>query len=518
LQANDNSMTFLNYADTVSSPFKWMNMINKAGKLVLPSIESVQAAMDDFSEQFDQSNFTIDIIDADGNASWPIAYMNYLSMQQNLTTFDCTNIFELLSFVAWVQTNDAYVFLRFPPPIDLLLTIIAIAIIDRASQEARNINVAPIDVSLRERLIGLLNTVECNGKTAYETTYLVGAGTPLPLMTSWAVSWSSQLSKMKYFEGTSSNAKQQLSSGDVLFGVVGDGLSAEWYAKMSDAAIMPLTAYALVPAYNIPELNGLELVLDFDTVAGIYLNEITYWDDPRIQALNSAEVVAALPSQPIVVITQSIAVSITSAFTTALSATVPEFAAQVGSGELVTFPVQSAGNRSIVLDNVNTINSLRDNEYSFAFWANYEVRQVRCPLPLPPPLTWCLGSQFNQCCAQARKIGAAAMKNSAGRVVSPTSESLISALSDYEASGQTSFESLLLCTPSKAHLGLFLPCNLPLSHSLRRTTAQHRARTAGPLLRLPRSSITKETWTTVPRQQRWPTSCTGPRPRLPLVR
>jgi ABC-type phosphate transport system substrate-binding protein len=376
LQANDNSMTFLNYADTVSSPFRWMNMINKAGKLVRPSIESVQAAMDDFSEQFDQSNFTIDIIDADGNASWPIAYMNYLSMQQNLTTFDCTNIFELLSFVAWVQTNDAYVLLRFPPPMDLLLTIV-IVITDRASQEARNINVAPIDVSLRERLISLLNTVECNGKTAYETTYLVGTGTPLPLMTSWAVSWSSQLSKMKYFEGTSSNAKQQLSSSDVLFGVVSDGLSADWYAEMSDAALMPLTAYALVPAYNIPELEGLELVLDFDTVARIYLNEITMWNDPRIQALNSAEVVAALPSQPIVVVTQSIAAGTTSVFTTALSATVPDFAAQVGSGELVTFPVQSAGNnRSIVLDNVNTMTYLRDNDYSFAFWANYDVRQV----------------------------------------------------------------------------------------------------------------------------------------------
>jgi hypothetical protein len=101
-------MTFLNYADTVSSQFKWMDMINKAGKFVRPSVASVQAAMDNFSDEFAQSNFSIDIIDADGNDSWPISYMSYLSMQQNLTTYDCTNIFELLSFVAWVQTNDAY--------------------------------------------------------------------------------------------------------------------------------------------------------------------------------------------------------------------------------------------------------------------------------------------------------------------------------------------------------------------------------------------------------------------------
>jgi hypothetical protein len=104
-------MTFLNYADTVSSPFKWMNMINKAGKLVQPSVASVQSAMADFSDEFNQSNFTIDIIDAPGNDSWPMAYMTYMSVQRNVTTYDCTSIFEILSFVSWVLTNDAYVIL-----------------------------------------------------------------------------------------------------------------------------------------------------------------------------------------------------------------------------------------------------------------------------------------------------------------------------------------------------------------------------------------------------------------------
>lgn len=76
-------------------------------------------------------------------------------------------------------------------------------------------------------------------------------------------------------------------------------------------------------------------MLDFDTIARIYLNEITMWDDPRIQALNSAEVVAALPSQPIYVITQSVATGLTSLFTTVLNATVPDFAAQVGPARVV---------------------------------------------------------------------------------------------------------------------------------------------------------------------------------------
>jgi hypothetical protein len=65
--------------------------------------------MADFGEQYGASNFTIDIVDAPGNRSWPITYMSYLSVKQNVTTFDCTSIQELLAYVAWVQTNDACV-------------------------------------------------------------------------------------------------------------------------------------------------------------------------------------------------------------------------------------------------------------------------------------------------------------------------------------------------------------------------------------------------------------------------
>jgi hypothetical protein len=232
---------------------------------------------------------------------------------------------------------------------------------NRASTEATKINVAPLDVSLRERLVSLLNTVRCNGQQAYSTAYLIGLGAPLSLITSWSVAWSSLDTKMKYYVGTSYDAKQQLRTYDVDFGLVNDGLSEEWVGQMSDAALLPMAAYAMAPgarllhsffvllyfeqqltrtlstpaAYNIPQLAGLELVLDFDTIARIYLNEITMWDDPRIQALNSAEVVAVLPSQPIYVITQSVATGLTSLFTTVLNATVPDFAAQVGPARVV---------------------------------------------------------------------------------------------------------------------------------------------------------------------------------------
>jgi hypothetical protein len=112
-QAHPNSITFLNYADAYDSNFPWMNMYNKAGTLVTPSTASVQSAMTDFLDEYSQNNFTVDIYDANGTNSWPLSYMTFFSMSRNITVFDCTNIQELLQFIAWVHTNDECVAL--PP-------------------------------------------------------------------------------------------------------------------------------------------------------------------------------------------------------------------------------------------------------------------------------------------------------------------------------------------------------------------------------------------------------------------
>jgi hypothetical protein len=72
-------------------------------------------------------------------------------------------------------------------------------------------------------------------------------------------------------------------------------------------------------------------VLDFNVIAAIYLNSITMWNDQRIKNLNTPEVAALLPAQPIIVITQSIQSAVTRLFTAVLSARVPEFASLVRS-------------------------------------------------------------------------------------------------------------------------------------------------------------------------------------------
>jgi ABC-type phosphate transport system substrate-binding protein len=108
MQANTNSITFVNYADAVRANVSWVNMINRANHTVTPSVASVQAAMTSFQSYFSTGNFSIDILDAAGNSSWPMAYMSYFVMLKNVSVYDCTNIQELLNFVAWVQFNDQY--------------------------------------------------------------------------------------------------------------------------------------------------------------------------------------------------------------------------------------------------------------------------------------------------------------------------------------------------------------------------------------------------------------------------
>lgn len=83
-----------------------MNMVNKANKTVQPSSASTQSAIKDFVGDFNQKGFLIDIYDANGTASWPMAYLTYISVGRNVTMPDCTPIYELFSFFAWTLTND----------------------------------------------------------------------------------------------------------------------------------------------------------------------------------------------------------------------------------------------------------------------------------------------------------------------------------------------------------------------------------------------------------------------------
>jgi hypothetical protein len=107
-QAHPNSMTYMSLPGAVAGKMPYMDMYNKAGVLVQPNISTVQSALATFNDFISKGVFTINVVDANGTNSWPLSYIIYFTLNKNTPFSDCTNVQELMEFVAWTQTNDAY--------------------------------------------------------------------------------------------------------------------------------------------------------------------------------------------------------------------------------------------------------------------------------------------------------------------------------------------------------------------------------------------------------------------------
>lgn len=111
--------------------------------------------------------------------------------------------------------------------------------------------------------------------------------------------------------------------------------------------------------YSSPGLN-----LTLDIWAAIYLNQITTWNDIRIQEINPLYA-SILPNRSIVVVLNTNPSTLTRIITLVLSDISEEFNSQVGITDVPTkFPVMSRpGGVSLIDDDsdiVNTLNSLND--------------------------------------------------------------------------------------------------------------------------------------------------------------
>jgi phosphate transport system substrate-binding protein len=98
---------------------------------------------------------------------------------------------------------------------------------------------------------------------------------------------------------------------------------------------IPMTLGAVVVTYNLPGLStGLKL--SPDDIAGIFLGEITRWNDAKISALNPG---VKLPDSAIGVVHRSDGSGTSAVFTDYLSKISPAWAEKVGSGTSVSWPV-----------------------------------------------------------------------------------------------------------------------------------------------------------------------------------
>jgi phosphate transport system substrate-binding protein len=135
--------------------------------------------------------------------------------------------------------------------------------------------------------------------------------------------------------------------------------------KKSGLVQFPTVIGGDIPVVNLDGVKSGDLRLDGDTLARIFLGQITKWDDPAIQKLNPN---AKLPSQPIVVVHRSDGSGTTFIWTDYLSKVSPEWKSKVGANTSVEWPagIGAKGNEGVANNVANTKGSIGYVEYAYA--------------------------------------------------------------------------------------------------------------------------------------------------------
>jgi phosphate transport system substrate-binding protein len=175
-------------------------------------------------------------------------------------------------------------------------------------------------------------------------TSLSGAGAtfPNPLYTDWFQRYADLCNvQVNYQSIGSGGGIQQITAKTVDFGASDGILTQEQFdAAPGDIAMIPMTADAVAIAFNLNGIEAGDITLDADTVAGIFLHDITKWNDPAITALNPG---VDLPDEDITVVHRSDGSGTTYIFTNYLSKVSDAWKNGPGNATSVEWPTGVGG-------------------------------------------------------------------------------------------------------------------------------------------------------------------------------
>jgi phosphate transport system substrate-binding protein len=192
--------------------------------------------------------------------------------------------------------------------------------------------------SVTPALLALLLVPLCSPALGAEIMRLTGAGAsfPAPLYQRWFRDYHLAHPEVQ-------PDYQAIGSGAGIAGLIQKRLdfagsdvhmSAEDAARVEGGVVqVPVTAGAVVLAYNLPGIDGLKL--SREAVAGIFLGKVQRWNDPVIQAANPG---VKLPDTAITVVARSDSSGTTYVITRHLSAISEEFRQQVGTTMTPVWP------------------------------------------------------------------------------------------------------------------------------------------------------------------------------------
>src|SRR3974390_1960959 len=165
--------------------------------------------------------------------------------------------------------------------------------------------------------LGLFNA--CSGSKG-NGVKLQGAGAsfPAPLYLKWFKTYSGAHSNVQvdYQSVGSGSGVKSFMDRTVDFAASDAAMKPEDMAKMEGGGqLLPMTAGAIVLAYNLPDVPNLRLSREAYT--GIFLGKVKTWHDPLIEKSNPG---VKLPQQPINVVVRADSSGTTFAFTKHLAA------------------------------------------------------------------------------------------------------------------------------------------------------------------------------------------------------
>ncbi|MDE2601445.1 MAG: phosphate ABC transporter substrate-binding protein PstS [Bradyrhizobium sp.] len=196
---------------------------------------------------------------------------------------------------------------------------------------------------------------------------ITGAGSTFifPVLSKWADAYKKESGSGVNYQSIGSGAGiKQIQAKTVTFGATDAPLKADQLEK-DGFAQWPMIMGAIVPVVNIDGVKAGDMVLDGDTLAKIYLGNITKWDDPAIKKLNPK---LNLPSAAISVVHRADGSGTTFNFTDYLSKVSADWKSKVGSGTAVEWPVGvgAKGNEGVSGNIGQAKNTIGYVEYAYA--------------------------------------------------------------------------------------------------------------------------------------------------------
>ena len=174
------------------------------------------------------------------------------------------------------------------------------------------------------------------GSARADALLVTGAGAtfPYPLYSKWFSDYNKLKPDVRfnYQSIGSGGGIQQITQRTVDFGASDAPMTNEEMAKAPGIQHIPTVLGAVVVTYQAPVA---ELRLTPETLAGLFLGEITNWNDPRLAKDNPG---VKLPDAPVTIIHRSDGSGTTAIFTDYLSKVSPSWKAKVGAGKSVKWP------------------------------------------------------------------------------------------------------------------------------------------------------------------------------------